>query len=285
MPSSTRPHWQELGHELRRLRSLAGLTTRTVAARTGLSNARVSRVELGQSLLSLPEIDAWTDAVGADAAALDRLRRLAERAHGTVEPFRTSVRQRPFLESGTVALEARAGRVVTVQPQVVPGLLQTAEYTRRLVELVDPTGRDPATAVAQRVRRQEVLYRRDGRFEFLITEAALRWPAGDDAVMAAQFDRILSVATLRTVRLGVIPLGVPVAAIPWCGIDLYDDLPDDEPAVVDVELPHGEVWVTEPADVAVYRDIIGRLWTSASTGAAATALIRSLGAAGSSPRG
>ncbi len=256
MPPPTRPHWLELGLELRRLRSLAGLTTRAVAARTGLSNARVSRVELGQSLLSLPEIAAWADAVAADAAALAQLRRLAERAHRTIEPFRVSVQQREYLEADAVALETRAGRVVTVQPQVVPGLLQTAEYTRRLLGLVDRTSRDPGTAVAERLRRQETLYRGDTRFEFLLTEAALRWPAGDTTVMAAQYDRILSVATLQHVRLGVIPLGEPVAAIPWCDINLYDEMPDGEPAIVDVELPHGEVWVTDPADVAVYRDIV-----------------------------
>jgi transcriptional regulator with XRE-family HTH domain len=266
----------QLGAELRRLRSLSGLTTRAVAARTGLSNARVSRVELGQSLLSLPEIELWVAAVSADAAAHDRLRRLAEAAHGTVEPFRLSVRRREHLESDAVSLEARAGRVVTVHPQVVPGLLQTAEYTRRLLELIDRTGREVATSVAMRLRRQEVLYDVGTRFEFLLTEAALRWPAGEAAVMAAQYDRILSVATLRNVRIGIIALGVPVRAIPWCSINLYDDLPDGEPALVDVELPHGEVWVTDPDDVRIYQDIVEKLWESALTGDDATMLLRTL---------
>ena len=155
-------------------------------------------------------------AVSADTAAHHRLQRLAETAHGTVEPFRESLRRRTHLEADVVSLEARAGRVVTVHPQIVPGLLQTAEYTRRLLELIDRTGREIAASVALRLRRQEVLYDVDTRFEFLITEAALRWPAGDPAVMAAQYDRILSVATLRNVRLGVLPLGVTGHAIP-CG--------------------------------------------------------------------
>jgi transcriptional regulator with XRE-family HTH domain len=277
MASATRPHWEQLGAELRRLRSLSGLTTRVLATRTGLSNARVSRVELGQSLLSLPEIDAWVDAVSADADALERLRALAASAHSPVEPFRLSVRRREFLEADAVALEARAGRVITVHPQVVPGLLQTAEYTRRLLTLVDRTGRDVAASVAERVRRQEVLYDAATRFEFILTEAALRWPAGDTSVMAAQYDRIATVSTLSNVRIGVIPLGVPVAAIPWCSVDLYDDLPDGEPAVVDVELPHGEVWVRDPDDVRVYQDIVAKLWASALVGNDMRALLRALG--------
>jgi len=276
VPASSRPQWAQLGAELRRLRSLAGLTTRAVASRTGLSNARVSRVELGQSLLSLPEINDWVAAVSADAAAHEQLRRLAAAAHGTVEPFRESVRRRAHLEADAVSLESRAGRVVTVGPQVVPGLLQTAEYTRRLLELVDRTGRNTAAAVAMRLRRQEILYELGTQFEFLVTEAALRWPAGGATVMAAQYDRIITVATLQNVRIGIIPLGVPVRTIPWCSIDLYDDLPDGEPAVVDVELPHGEVWVTEPEDVRVYQDIVDRLWESALTGDDARTAIRRL---------
>lgn len=202
------PQWLRLGAELRRLRSLSGLTTRALAAQAGLSNARVSRVELGQSLLSLPELDAWAAAVSASPEARIRLRELAEIAHGTVEPFRISRAHRSHLEENAADLEARAGRIITVQPQVVPGLLQTAEYARRLLELVDPTGqRDIPVAVAARMRRQEALYDAGKQFEFILTEAALRWPAGDRAVMAAQYDRIASVSTLTNVKLGIIPAG------------------------------------------------------------------------------
>ncbi len=152
------PQWLRLGAELRRLRSLSGLTTRALAAQAGLSNARVSRAELGQSLLSLPELDAWAAAVSASPEARSRLRELAETAHGTVEPFRVSRAYRSHLEEEENAadLEVRAGRIITVAPQVVPALLQTAEYARRLLELVDPTGqRDIPVAVAARMRRQE----------------------------------------------------------------------------------------------------------------------------------
>jgi uncharacterized protein DUF5753 len=127
-------------------------------------------------------------------------------------------------------------------PRPAVGLLQTAEYARRLLELVDPTGqRDiPAghdlrpSAIGHALRRTPP------------DKAALRWPAGDRAVMAAQYDRTVSVSTLTNVKLGIIPLGQPVSAIPWCDVNVYDELGDDETSVVDVELPHGEVWVTEP---------------------------------------
>lgn len=155
MPRQPPPQWLRFGAELRRLRSLSGLTTRALAAQAGLSNARVSRVELGQSLLSLPELDSWAAAVSASPETRRRLRELAETAHGTVEPFRVSRAHRSYLEENAVDLEVRAKRIITVQPQVVPGLLQTAEYARRLLELVGPVGqRDIPVAVAARMRRR-----------------------------------------------------------------------------------------------------------------------------------
>lgn len=99
--------------------------------------------------------------------------------------------------------------------------------------------------------------------------------AGDWAVMAAQYDRIISVSTLSNVTFGIIPLGTPVSAIPWCDVNIYAEL-GDETTVVDVELPHGEVWVTEPDDVAVYLDLARKLRESTLSGDDATALLARL---------
>lgn len=274
MPRQVPPQWLRLGAELRKLRTLSGLSTRDMAARTGLSNARVSRVETGQSLLALPEIDAWATAVGADADARLRLRRLADVAHTpAVDRFRAAGTE---LQRSAMEIEARAGRIVTVQPQIVPALLQTAGYARAVLTLADITGQDIPAAVAARLRRQEALYDPAKRFEFVLTEAALRWPAGDHSLMAAQYDRILQVATLGNIEIGIIPLGRPVSALPWCNLNLYDDLADGDPPIIDIELPHAEVWVTDPTDVAVYVGLIRRLWESSRTGDAARALLAGL---------
>lgn len=140
----------------------------------------------------------------------------------------------------------------------------------------DCAARDIPAAVAARMRRQEALYDPSTQFEFMLTEAALRWPAGERGVMAAQYDRIASVSTLTNVKLGIMPLGEPVSAIPWCDVNIYDELGDQETPVVDIELPHGEVWVTEPDDVRLYLDLVVKLWQSALTGDDARALLTRL---------
>jgi transcriptional regulator with XRE-family HTH domain len=273
MPRQAHPQWLQLGAELRKLRTLSGLSTRDMAARAGLSNARVSRVETGQSLLSLPEIDAWASAAGAGADARERLQRLAETAHTAIDLFRAAQAE---LEDSAADIEARAGRIITVQPQIVPGLLQTASYARAVLALVDTIGRDIPAAVAARMRRQEALYEPAKQFEFLLTEAALRWPAGDPAVMAAQYDRVSQLSRLDNVRVGIIPLGRAVSALPWCDVNIYDDLADGEPPIVDIELPHGELWLTDSTDVTVYVDLVHRLWESALADQAARDLLSRL---------
>jgi transcriptional regulator with XRE-family HTH domain len=275
MPRQSPSQWLQLGVELRKLRSLSGLSTRDLAARTGLSNARVSRVETGQSLLSLPEIRSWASAVAASPEAQERLVKLAESAHTpTVEAFRNADTE---LETSAAEIEATSGRITTIQPQIVPGLLQTANYARATMQLANVTGRDVPAAVAARMRRQEVIYDATKCFNFLLTEAALRWPAGDSSVMAAQYDRIAQVSTLDNVRVAIIPLGQPVRALPWCDVNIYDERADGEPPIVDIELPHAEVWVTDPTDVAVYVDLAQQLWDSAVTGDEVRALLGRLG--------
>lgn len=59
-------------------------------------------------------------------------------------------------------------------------------------------------------------------------------------------------------------------------MNVYDELGDDETSVVDVELPHGEVWVTEPDDVTVYLDLVRKLGQSALTGDDARAFLTRL---------
>ncbi|MFF5176622.1 Scr1 family TA system antitoxin-like transcriptional regulator [Micromonospora sp. NPDC000316] len=75
----------------------------------------------------------------------------------------------------------------------VPGLLQTADYARRiLTEMVELHNLDIAdvdAAVASRMQRQHLLYDTSKRFEFLLAEPVLRWLLCPAEVMRGQLDR------------------------------------------------------------------------------------------------
>lgn len=255
VPSQPRAQRARLGAELRRLRMLAGLSGREVARRIGVGQASVSRIENAQAVPSLPEVAAWAEAVGCSEEARAVLAALTEAALNEVETWRGRMRGGlRAMQTDVRTLEASARTLHTFQPTLVPGLLQTAEYARRVFRLVDVLGEGDYTgAVAARVERQQTLYDEARQFEFLLTEAALRWRPGPPTMLAAQLDRVASLATLTNVSIGLIPAGVEMAVVPWCGFHLYEDREDDQPPFVTIETAHAGLTVSDPSDVAIYR--------------------------------
>lgn len=274
-PAEPRAQRARLGAELRRLRMLAGLSGRAVARRIGVGQASVSRIENAQAVPSLPEVMAWAEAVGCSDEARAALVALTEAALNEVETWHTRMRRGlPAMQSDVRILEASARTLRIFQPTLVPGLLQTAEYARRVFRLVDVLGEGDYTgAVAARLERQQVLYDEARRFEFLLTEAALRWRPGPPAVFAAQLDRIASVATLSNVTIGLIPTGAEMRVVPWCGFHVYEDREDEHPPFVTIETAHAGLTVSDPSDVAIYHNQLALIREAAVFDAAAAALL------------
>jgi transcriptional regulator with XRE-family HTH domain len=274
------PHVQRarLGSDLRRLRRLAGLSGRDIAARIGSSQAHVSRVENGQAVPTLPQVSAWATATDAPADVQAALTALAEAALNEADSWRARFSAGlPAMQQDVREMEAVAGVVTYFQPSIVPGLLQTAEYARRTFEVTDVAGwGDHAAAVAARIERQQALYQPGKRFEFLLTEAALRLRIGPPHVMRGQADRIMTVMSLDTVDIGVIPLDADASVVPWVGFNLYDDLADDQPPFATIELPHAWLTVSDPTDVGIYQQQLAAIRSAALHGHDARELLEGL---------
>jgi transcriptional regulator with XRE-family HTH domain len=262
-----------LGAELRRVRALAGLSGRQIALATGISQPTVSRIERGESVASLREVTAWADAagVGADRRAL--ILGMAEAAVNEV----TTMRAR--LSDGLAAVqedvrerEATARTLRNFQAGIIPGLLQTAEYARRILAFADDTA-EVGPAVAARLARQEILHQAGRSFEFLLTEAALRYRPGPREVLTAQLDHLAAVVTLETISFGVIPADAEMHAITRCGFILYEDRIDDQPPFAIVETPHASLYANDPADIAIYRSQLAAFRQSAVYGAEALEVV------------
>ncbi|MFI5673407.1 Scr1 family TA system antitoxin-like transcriptional regulator [Streptomyces cellulosae] len=100
------------------------------------------------------------------------------------------------------------------------------------------------------MRRQELLYQPGRQFRLIMWEAALLAGLAPPDVLATQMDRLTSVIGLDTVRLGVVPIGAPLAVPPGNGFWLYDD------RLAIVEEWHVELWLNDTDSVALYR----RVW-------------------------
>ena len=122
-------------------------------------------------------------------------------------------------------------------------------------------------AVRARVQRQQVLYQSGRRIEVLITESALHHPVCSPAEMAAQIDRLISVVGLPGVRFGVIPRGRVLPFVLTHGFVVLDD-------IVLTDTMTSELRIDDPEQVAVYQRVADALWTVASEGPAAIAVLK-----------
>ena len=258
-----------LAERLYRLRKDARLTGDQLAGRLGWEKAgrtKISKIENGKQLPSTEDVAAWAAACGHPDAARELLDLRAN-----VEAVHSFWRER--MRHGHAAVQddydrrvRAATRVRSSGPAIIPGLLQTAGYARAIMTYVaDLWGTaDVDAAVEARMRRQEVLYDQSRTFEFVITEAALRLLPCPPQVMAGQLDRLLSL-DLDNVTLGVIPMGVQLAVMPFSNFLMLDDR-----AVVESDGSEDEVGRDESA---VYGRIFDRLMAESVTGDDARRLI------------
>ncbi len=253
LPGGCGPKKIELVSELRRLRKQAGVSGRLLAERTGISQSKVSRIEAGAVTPTVPEVGAWADAVGTTAKTKNHLRSLTEAAHAEFYSWRSLLTDRPHLQGEIGQREAAARRVRSFQPSIVPGLLQTPDYASGVFRMsaLPYTRDDLAAAVTGRTNRYASLFGAGGEFEFLVTEAALRWRPGSIDVLLTQLERIAGLA--ESIPIGVIAHDASAStAIPH-GFVIYDGVTDDQ-TYVTVETIHADVVVVEPPDVSLYRD-------------------------------
>ncbi|QXV60305.1 helix-turn-helix transcriptional regulator [Amycolatopsis sp. TNS106] len=246
---------EQLAAELRRLRDLAGVSGRDLAQRVGISQSKVSRIEAGAVVPSLPEVTAWGKELGVPVETQKRLTALTEAAYNEVHPWHSALEQPGVLQEGAEEHESVATRLQVFQPSVVPGLLQTAEYARRVITLFHRqyTDNDLRAEVAKRVHRQLALYDESRHFEFLITESALRWRPGSATLLLAQLDRIASLSTLGNVRVGLIPLDTTATTLTTHGFDIYEGDGGERDTSVLVEMIHGEMRTGAAKHVQIYR--------------------------------
>jgi len=232
-----------------------------------MSQPKISKWETGKLLPSAEDVETVCRLYRAGDEDRSTAGELVGRLYAHVESNRTHMRRGAGHRQQQIAvIETDARELRYFSPIIVPGLLQTTEYMRRTFAL-DLSGGELAEAVMARQQRQRVLYEPGRLFEFVVTEAALRWGFCPPEVRAAQAAHIASLATLANVAIGVIPLGAPVGELPLHGYEMYDDL------VVNVNLEHGSVTVTDPRDIATYHRLFRLMRGAALTGDDCRALL------------
>ncbi|WP_224400977.1 DUF5753 domain-containing protein, partial [Pseudonocardia sp. ICBG1034] len=239
------------------------------------SQSKTSKMENGHSALVLADIEQWLDTVHADEDVRAELRALAQEAGTRVRPWRNSNRpDGPSQQDARARRDATTSGIGVYQSEVVPGLLQTPDYARRLREIHSllPAAEIPASVLSL-MNRQTVLFDESKQFDLVMTETALRWRPGPASVMLAQLDRIAALASLPNVRIGVLSRETQERAEvrPLHSFVLLRY--DDAPTTVEIETLTAEQEVTDPADVKLYEQFLAEQQRSAEHGPALLALL------------
>jgi transcriptional regulator with XRE-family HTH domain len=194
-----------LGAELRELRHNTGLSTRAVAARLDWSPSMLNRIENGQRTITTEDVSALLVLYEITGAERDRLLGLAR---DSTQPgwWETRAPGLPSQLTALIGFESQATHITDVQLALIPGLLQTPEYTRALMQGGGVPALEAETRVATRLGRQAVLSRpHPPEYLAIIDEASLRRPVGDEAVMAEQLRHVVRVAKRQNTTVQVIP--------------------------------------------------------------------------------
>ena len=252
---------KRLGTELRRLREQACLTCEGVGQRLDCSGTRISRIETGRISVRPGDVRELLEVYGVTGDRADALVELAREARRKGWWHRFGPVMPSWLEP-YLGLEAEAARLRDFQSMVLPGLVQTEDYTRAILRAAPDAGPagDIEQQVALRMERQAVL---DGaappELGLVLSEGALRVQVGGPDVMRAQLRKLAEVAGHGQVTLQVLPASAAAhvqAVSPFTILDFAD--PADPPVVYTEHLT-GSLVLDNPGEVRAYTAVFERL--------------------------
>ncbi|MEU1963192.1 helix-turn-helix transcriptional regulator [Nocardia sp. NPDC019304] len=258
---STLPR-RQLGRYLTEWRTRTGMTQAKAADLLEIGASSLQRLEKGQnSRIRSRDIQAACDLYGVPKDLTVALVGLAKQAnvkswwhqYGDLIPKTFDV---------YVGLEAAAVKLVSYQPDLIPGLLQTADYAQALVRLAwpDESIQQWEQRLEIKAQRQNLVTRKTQPvvLDVVIGEGALWRVAGSSAIMATQNRHLADMSTRDNVTIRVLPFhaGFPggVSMPPFVILVFGESVPVDqvEPPVVYLEGAVGDMYLEDAADVGAY---------------------------------
>ncbi|HJD83371.1 DUF5753 domain-containing protein [Kitasatospora aureofaciens] len=246
---------RRLGEELRRLREQRKIAADAAAEATGMSLAKLNRIENARTAAKIDDVHKLLDHYGCDDEEF-RAGLIAITKDGSKRGWWLSYRD-VINASATdlITLETEASTFKTYEAAFIPGLFQTAEYARLIIDRLRTTKSGTVDDLVQvRMARQSILTRPNPvEVWAVIHEAALRAIENRPDIMGPQLDKLLTLSRLANVNIQVMPAGAAIhpgmsGAFVLLGFPQRKDLD-----VVLVEGLLNGFWVEDPTDVELYR--------------------------------
>jgi hypothetical protein len=193
-----------LANEVQYIREQRDLTLEVVCDQLEWQQSKLSRMENGQQCISAADLASLLVIYKVCGKERQRLLHLVERQD---EPGYWDFNSPLDAESWPLMrLEPQAVSLVAAEPVFIPGLVQTADYTRAVMKACSVPPELVDARVMARGARQVILTRnKPPKLDMIVDEAALRRVYGSPKVMAMQLQALLAAAELPNVRLWVIP--------------------------------------------------------------------------------
>ncbi|TMR03743.1 helix-turn-helix domain-containing protein [Actinomadura soli] len=263
---------RQLGRHLRRLRTDARMTVIGAAKALEWSETKVWRIETGQTSLRSHDVELMCHVYGAPRDLKVALMGLAKEtkqkgwwhAYGDVIPDTFDL---------FIGLEEAAETLEEYSPELVPGLLQTPDYYRALLDRNRPGLQDEEVELkAQlRVKRQILITRTVAppTLRAVLNEAVVRRVVGGAEVMVPQLHRLAELNELPHVALRVLPFsagahqGFDTGPFILMRFLTTGDGRGHEPPTVYVQGFTGALYLDKANEIDRYADAFAAVWDDA----------------------
>ncbi|MFE9425553.1 helix-turn-helix domain-containing protein [Kitasatospora sp. NPDC006697] len=263
MPVNKNPtvRQRRLARTLKELRTARKVTLAQAAQQLECAESKISRIEAALSgirlvdlrlLLDFYEVHDPAERVRLEALSREgRLRGWWDRYSETLSPTYADY----------IALEADASDMYCISTVLVPGLLQTEDYTRAVVrtQIENATPEQIETLTKVRQERRLVLTREAPlRTWAVISESVLKHQIGGREVMHAQLEHLIATAELPNLNLQILPEASDVHAALFGPVAIlsFPDAIDTDVVYVDSLL--STLYIEEPEEVGRYTNLFRR---------------------------
>lgn len=255
---------QRLGSELRRLRDSTGMTAAEAGRHADVSGTHLGHMESGRTAIPRAKLQALLRAYGVRSEPLANA--LTAMSESPGRGWWTDYRREVADSARDLAeLESSAESQSVFDMVYLPGLLQTPEYARALLESANQQ-QDPSVTgrfLEFRLRRQDVLTGESPpRYHAIIHEAAFHMDFVRPEVMRRQLAHLIEVVRLPHVTVQILPFrsgGFPAVGTPFT---LFGSTPP-ELSTVYLEHDAGSVFLGDRREIDRYTEIFSRLSTVA----------------------
>ncbi|AXL92002.1 transcriptional regulator [Streptomyces sp. CB09001] len=258
-----------LGRRLQELRETAGLKREEAAKVLRVAPATVRRMEMAEVALKIPYVQILLTAYGVGSDEVAAFVALAEDANqpGWWQRYHDVL---PDWFSLYVSLEGAARIVRSYEPHFVPGLLQTEDYARSVLEAgtIGNAGADAVERhVSLRMERQRLLDRPDPPHLWVVMdETVLKRPVSiHGRVMREQLDKLLEFAARDRVTLQVAEFEDGPHPGTYAPFTLFRFAEPELPDMVFTEYLTGALYLDSRTEVSAHLEVLDHMTARAAS--------------------